>query len=68
MDWTEPARSGPKTNNLAEGEALVYRMFALNLSPLLLRIFDPELFHLRKAELLSDPSADYRQWLEPLGV
>lgn len=43
-------------------------MFALNLSPLLLRIFDPELFHLRKAELLSDPSADYRQWLEPLGV
>jgi tetratricopeptide (TPR) repeat protein len=34
------------------------------LSPLLLRIFDPELFHLRKSDLLKDARGDYRDWLE----
>ena len=33
------------------------------LSPILLRILDQELFHLRKAELLQDARGEYRTWL-----
>lgn len=36
------------------------------LSPLIYRIYDPELFHLRKGELLPDAQGDYRAWLESL--
>jgi hypothetical protein len=36
------------------------------LSPLVLRIFDPEQFHLRKADLLKDATGSFRQWLESL--
>lgn len=38
------------------------------LSPLLLRVVDPELFHLRKADLLQDAGPGYREWLEAITV
>ncbi|MEX2111667.1 MAG: hypothetical protein WD845_00690 [Pirellulales bacterium] len=36
------------------------------LTPLALRIFDPERFHLVKAELLGGATGSYREWLEAL--
>jgi tetratricopeptide (TPR) repeat protein len=38
------------------------------LSPLVLRIFDPELFHLSKKELLEGAAGEYRAWLEGLAL
>jgi tetratricopeptide (TPR) repeat protein len=38
------------------------------LSPLLLRVFDPEWFHVRKAELLATANGEYRQWLQAIAL